>query len=155
MTTSHVESSAGSLFVSDSELELSLERFMLSLTAASEELLAPSLTTGPGTSVADAGIAGSTEGVGAELDDAASAGRFGGAVSVVGSGTSALLSSWFSANRTLFNARVMGEHRPLVWLRREDGFPLLCLPDFSFNANSTFFGEALCTATTDQCYLSA
>ena len=31
------------------------------------------------------------------------------------------------------------------------GFPLPCLPEFSFNANSTFFGVALCTATTDQC----
>ena len=54
------------------------------------------------------GSAGSSEGVGAELDHAASAGRFGGAVSVVGSGTSALLSSWISANRTLFNARPVG-----------------------------------------------
>ena len=40
--------------------------------------------------------------MGAELDDAASAGRFDGADSDVGSGVSALSSSWFSANRTLF-----------------------------------------------------
>ena len=31
------------------------------------------------------------------------------------------------------------------------GFPFLRLSQFSFNANSTFFGVALCTATTDQC----
>ena len=97
---------------------------MLNLTAASEELLAPSRINWSGTSVADAGSAGS-EDVGAELDDAASAGRFGGADSDVGSGISALLSSWFSGNRTLFNAP--WEH-PLDWLRREDG---LSLPLFS------------------------
>ena len=31
------------------------------------------------------------------------------------------------------------------------GFPLICLPEFSFNANSTLFDVAVCTATTDQC----
>ena len=48
------------------------------------------------------------QGVGAAQDDAASAGRFVGADSDAGSGTSALSSSWFSANRTLFDARPVG-----------------------------------------------
>ena len=46
-----------------------------------------------------------SRGVAAELDDAASAGRFDGATSDVGSGTSALSSTRLSAHRTLFNAR--------------------------------------------------
>ena len=58
--------------------------------------------------------------MGAELDEAASAGKFDGADSDVGSGTSALLSSWFSANLTLFNARRVGAS-PVDWRLREDG----------------------------------
>ena len=63
------------------------------------------------------------QGVGAELDDAASAGRFDGADSDVGSGTSALLSSWFSENRNLFNARSMGASPTRLGAARRRAFP--------------------------------
>ena len=111
---------------------------MLSLTAAS------GATTRQYThSVADAGCAGSTEGVGAELDGAASAGRFGSADSGVDSGTSASSSTRSVANRTLFNARPVGAHtRPAAARRR--AFP----SSVFLSSPST---RVLCTATTDQC----
>ena len=112
-----------SLLSQTQELELSLQRFMLNLTAASKEPLAPSVITLSSTSVADAGSAGLTESVGAELDDLDSAGGFDGAVSDVGSRTSALLSFWFSANRTLFNTRPVRVSPSRLAAARKRAFP--------------------------------
>ena len=58
-----------------------------------------------------------SEGAGEELDDVASAGVLGGADSDVGSGISALSSSWSSAKP---NSLQLTLRHLLEWLHRED-----------------------------------
>ena len=63
------------------------------------------------------------EDVGTELDDAASAGRVDGADTDVGSGFSALSSTFQQIE--LSSTHAPREHHPQDWLQREDGQALL------------------------------
>ena len=50
------------------------------------------------------------------------------------------LSSWFFRKPNSLQCTPRGSITHSTGCGAKTGFPFLCLPDFSFNANSTFFG---------------